>query len=202
MLMDRYIIGVRLVINGRYVVREARQKCIGAGGVSNAALVSGNTRNFPAADSFIDKPWNMAAKLAATAEGQLRDEVRRDDVGCVEVRRPAADAWVKHIADETGPVGRGIGDQRNVVDRMRPGVVEVKLRTLRKVLRQGDKQTVIGREALVGEVGIARELRSNTDICGQQTVGCKLLEHVGNIAQFDVGVEGRSHQRGVISEPV
>src|SRR6185312_8945088 len=193
---------MRLVVNCRHVVREAGKKRIGGGGVSDAALVGRDTRNFPATDGFVDIPGNMAGKLTATTEGQLSDEVCRNDVGRVEVRRPAADAWMKHIADESGAVGRGVRDQRNVIDRVRPGVVEVELRALRKILRESKKQTVVGREALVGEVGTARKLRSYTDIRGKKGVGSKCLNDIGDITQFDGGVEGRSHERGVVSEPV
>ena len=87
----------------------------------------------------------------------------------IEVGAGAAFARPDDIADKADAaadagIALRVGEERDVVNGVRPRVVEVELQPMREVLRQCDQQTVVGREAIVGEERVLRELCRHTYI--------------------------------------
>ena len=91
-------------------------------------MPSENAADVPTADQFILSPGNTACELASPTERKGIRKVAGDVVGGVEVGVAAALTRMDHIADETvASEGDPVGNQRNVVNGVGPGAVEVEL---------------------------------------------------------------------------
>ncbi len=139
------------------------------------------------------------------AKRQVVGDVAVDLVGDVEVRVATAGARADDIADESiAAVGNRVCGDRDVIDGVRPGVVDVVGQTEPGILVHSDEKTVVAREALVGVDGVFSELRRHTDVCrqgvstGQRPRSSRKGEEpVGEVTARDIGCDVCSELRVV-----
>ena len=116
------------IVSGRAVEVEAYREGRGGRAERQSTASSEDAGHFPTADDLVDETRGTAAETLSATERQLVNEVCIDEVTNVEVRVSTANAEIGHVANQTAR--DRIHHTRSVVDRMRPGVVEVKLQTL------------------------------------------------------------------------
>ena len=89
----------------------------------------------------------------------------------------------------------GVGEERDVVDGVRPGVVEVVVETVRHVLLQGDQQTVVVREACAVVERVLRELRGGPHVVRRDAGDG--LDEVAEVAVVEQAAQSRGEERRV-----
>ena len=110
-------------------------------------MPTGKSAQFPAADCLVEPEGRGCGDGLVTAEGQLVNEVAVEVVGYVEVGVATALARALHVAYPTKTIacGNAVGDDGEVVKRVRPSVVEVKAQAVADILVQGNQEAVVGR---------------------------------------------------------
>ena len=184
--------------DGRRIVGVSGHKCVGSRKVRKTGMPEWDAAHHPAADDLVEPARRGGGEALSPANRQFIDEVAVQNASDVEIGVATAVPRTQHVADETvSAKGNRIGSDGDVVDRMRPGVVEVELQTESGVLVQGDKEAVITGESLVGVHRVLRELRRHANVRRQQLRACKSLRGVREIAAVNKSRERVGNQGSV-----
>ncbi len=79
-------------------------------------------------------------------------------------------------------IARGVGEERDVIDGVGPGVVQVEVQTVGDVLLQGQQQAVVAGKSFVAVERVLRELGSRSYVERSTGVGDE-LDRVTEIAR-------------------
>src|SRR5580704_7371067 len=148
--------------------------------------VGDDTGPAPPADKEVQPFGSVAAELAAVTKGQVVDVVYTDQMTCIEVRASAACPEVLQITYQSG-TGAGIGhvvvgDVREVVDRVRIGVIEVKLQTMGNALAECKQQSVVVGTGVVANVAVCASLSREAHVRCQESTLRQQQNDAGEIA--------------------
>src|SRR5260370_27781863 len=106
--------------------------------------------------------------MLAEAEGQVIDVVCVDRVARIEIGTCAAGAKIVEFADKAGSRCRVryivVGDLRNIVDRMGKRIVKRELQSMRSLLAQAEKQSIVVGGRIVADISVGAGLRRKRDV--------------------------------------
>src|SRR5208282_300872 len=140
----------------------------------------------PAAHNFIHPARRSRAKSPSAPKRQIVDEGSVKVLGHIEVGVVAAFPRPQLVADETIPAeGHLVCDQGDVVDGVRPRVVQIKGQPVGEVLMQSYQQTVVAGGSLIGVERVLRELSAHTNIWRQtEAIGLERRESLRRIRKI------------------
>src|SRR5208337_2729190 len=149
--------------DARSTVGVAGNEGVGTCSPRLPAVPACDAGKFPSADQFVLPEGNIVKERLALAKRQLVGGVRANNALLLEVGVSAALPGPYHVAHQADAadarIARGVGEGRNIIDRVLPGVVEVEVQTVRHVLRQGEQHGVVAGKSLIAIERVFRELR-------------------------------------------
>src|SRR5271157_4161415 len=106
----------------------------------------------PLTDDFVLPAGNIGKEPLALSERQLVNGVPVDNALYIEVGVGAALPGPYYVADQAAAadarIALAVAEERNVIDGVLPGVVEVEAQTVRHVLRQREQHGVVAGRSL------------------------------------------------------